>query len=431
MELHTTQKSRSINRITKQERGEDEAFLQLVYKATCGDKEALKEICAQITEGVFLATSRIMNNREDAEDVAQESLLRVCKNIKKLQEPRAFRKWLNNIVVNEARRKMLMNTKLPVSFDLQGEQEYAVEENEEYLPDVYAENEEDKRAVYSAVDRLSSRQREAVLLHYYEGLSITETAVVMGIAQPGVSLYLKNARRSIKSQLEAQPSLAHATASNQAFLPIGFVLSQLLNKENIFTVTADQPWLQETFARYGEVAAASIAASAAVSTAIAAEGAAAASAAVASGSAAGTTGATSAGGILQTCLVACATVAAAAAIVVGAVMAPAANTVGTDYQPVNAVAEIVFTGVDSNRPHINPIRAEKVSDSSFGPLMVRYWEIRRGGGGYAVFEGDDNVVHDIYYQIRARGENGEFILEFYLEDATGTTYRLGHGFVIT
>lgn len=52
------------------------------------------------------------------------------------------------------------------------------------------------------IDALPERQREAIVLHYYSGLNVTEAAKVMDISHAGVSLYLKLARKKIKEELE-------------------------------------------------------------------------------------------------------------------------------------------------------------------------------------------------------------------------------------
>jgi len=395
-------------------------FIQLVEKASRGDSEAISALCAEIAKDVLFRTTHILINPSDAEDVAQEILLRVCKSIQQLKNPEAFRKWLSNIVVNEARRQMMQNAKHCNILYLNEELESAPEENEDFLPDVYTENEEDRRTVIEALDSLPLRQREAIILHYYDGLSVTETAEVMGIPQPSVSLYLKHARNKIKAELVGKTHWVKGVARGFAFLPIGTALTRVLSVESAAFSPTTAAWLPNVLAKCLESAQIVAAESAAVSS-VAAEGS--VTSAVAEGST--TTTATLKAGLISTT----ALIASAAITLTAFIWAPASGG-PIQKEPTRAVGEIAFTGKSANQPYLNPEYAEAITDSVLGELTVLEWNITALDSEDAIFTGDNDFDSDIFNQMKAEKMDGDYMLLFLLEDANGDTYKLGHSFII-
>jgi RNA polymerase sigma-70 factor (ECF subfamily) len=77
-----------------------------------------------------------------------------------------------------------------------------MEDRSRVLPQEYIESEEVREAVMDVVKTLPQKQREAVMLHYYNGLSVTDTAVAMDINKSNVTRYLEQARNKIKRELE-------------------------------------------------------------------------------------------------------------------------------------------------------------------------------------------------------------------------------------
>ncbi len=106
---------------------------------------------------------------------------------------------------------------------------------------------EEQRIVIEIVDELPARQREAVMLHYYQGLSVTEIADVMEIAQQGVSAYLKYARDKVRTGIERR---AHKEPGGQirvlSMLPIGPLMAQAFSQEATLAGVSGNLWTQNT-----------------------------------------------------------------------------------------------------------------------------------------------------------------------------------------
>ena len=217
----------------------------LIYGAMRGSKEALQELCKAVASDVLFTTSRILNNRSDAEDAAQETLIRLCMGIRDLHEPKAFDAWLGRITTNEARRIMMRNYKFDNVLSISDYVDTIEEENEEFLPYDCAIRQEDRTLVMEIVDRLPERQREAITLHYYNGLSVTETAEAMDVKHQVVSRYLKLAREKIKEELAVREGGAWVATRGLSFMPVGSLLAHALRQEAETFALTNSAWLHQ------------------------------------------------------------------------------------------------------------------------------------------------------------------------------------------
>ncbi len=176
----------------KRPAGEELAFGDVVRLSVKGDADMLYVLCQRIAKGVLFHTAHLLGNQADAEDVSQEVLLRVCEKIGDLRDPETFWGWLGKIITNEANRHLAKNTRHGVVLNIDDYLTNVVEEKIDFLPHEYAENEEFRAFVVKTIDALPVRQREAVFLHYYNGLNVSETAEAMGWLPP----FLRHWRRS-------------------------------------------------------------------------------------------------------------------------------------------------------------------------------------------------------------------------------------------
>ena len=201
MAMPNQKKRDDPDNIRPSKKEKEAAFESLVREAVHGGREALCELCEEIAKKVLFLTTHLSGNPTDAEDISQVILIRVCEKITSLREPKAFNAWLAKIISNETNRYLRNSSKLGVLLNIDDYHDSSIEENDEFLPHVYVENEESRAAVVSVLSSLSERQKEAIMLHYYDGLSITEAAKVMNITKQSVSEYLAVSREKLRREL--------------------------------------------------------------------------------------------------------------------------------------------------------------------------------------------------------------------------------------
>jgi len=377
----------------------------LAAKAKRGDINALIALCKEIVGDVYFKVSCIMDNYMDAEDVAQEVLIRVCTKIRKLNDPKAFNAWLGAIIINEARRQMSKNSK-HIVFDIDDYTETAFEENDECLPQEYIEKEEDCDSVMGAVKLLPERQREAVVLHYYDGMSITKTAETMGVTQPAASLYLKLARERIRNEIDAHAVAKPAGRQSIAMVSFGSMINKAMqNDAVVFSQTNKVPTQHALDGCMDYIK--SIAFKTAAGPIVVPTG-------LKVGIAAGVI---------------------AAAIGIGSGSAPeqsvayATPDTNTGIN-VNAAGELVFSGGDANYAYLNPRHAISISSSDYGELTIQNWKITTLNGDTVLYSGKGGNADVALATMQEHGEDGDYMLYFFLEDSSGNKYTLYSSFLV-
>jgi RNA polymerase sigma-70 factor (ECF subfamily) len=169
----------------------------LVDRVAAGDATAYRQLVDRHLARTLRLARRLTGNASDAEDVTQDAFLRLWQHGHRWQPGRArFTTWFYRIVVNlciDRRRR-------PAFAPLE-----AAGDPADDRPD--AETEIDRelaaRAVAQALAGLPERQRAALVLSYYEGLSNAETAKILAISVGAVETLLVRARRNLRERLAA------------------------------------------------------------------------------------------------------------------------------------------------------------------------------------------------------------------------------------
>ncbi|MCL2857705.1 MAG: sigma-70 family RNA polymerase sigma factor [Oscillospiraceae bacterium] len=218
-------------RLEHQREAAQDQLEALVERASKGDKDALCELCEKIAKGVMFKVTYILGKGSGVEDVSQEVLIRVCENIQNLRSPKAFKTWLSRIIVNEKNRYLAKNMKQGDMLNIDDHLEDTKEETGEFIPQEYVESKELRKKVMQAIEGLPMRQRETIMLHYYDGLSVTEIARVLDVTTQSVSKNLAVARGKLKEEL-GRGLQASGQMGAMVALPIGAVLEEVLKIES-------------------------------------------------------------------------------------------------------------------------------------------------------------------------------------------------------
>jgi len=154
---------------------------QVIRRFLEGEEQAFTEIVRHWETKVFSLAWRYLGNREDAQDVVQETFLSVYKSARNLRDPDSFPTWLYRITLNHCRtswrrRSPELSLEEPVPCGVDGEGEVtrtaAVASRQQ---DVLEARDMIRRALMG----LSDEHRSAILLKEYLGLSLEEIARVM------------------------------------------------------------------------------------------------------------------------------------------------------------------------------------------------------------------------------------------------------------
>src|SRR5712691_11870522 len=177
---------------------------ELIGLVLSGKPDYFYELVKPYERRVYLAAYGILQNQADAEEVAQESVLKAFRGLHTFRREASFSTWLLRITVNEARMRLRRRKQEHVSISIQ-------EESDEYAPLLIAdwreipseilERKELRAQIEEALASLSDDHREILILRDVQGLNIAETASLLGISISSVKVRLLRARLRIRDFL--------------------------------------------------------------------------------------------------------------------------------------------------------------------------------------------------------------------------------------
>ena len=162
----------------------------LVKKAKKGDKAALSQLVNIYSGKIYNLALRILRNKEDAEDILQETFLTVVEKLHTFDGRSGFFTWIYRIATNASLMKL--RRKKLVFQDIGDDTEYTDSiENRVFVdwtqdPSINIYDEEVKKKIDEAVDKLSDIYRSVFVLRDIEGLSIKETSAILNITEENV-----------------------------------------------------------------------------------------------------------------------------------------------------------------------------------------------------------------------------------------------------
>jgi RNA polymerase sigma-70 factor (ECF subfamily) len=177
----------------------------LVEKAKNGDKKALSQLVNKYSGRIYNLALRILRNKEDAEDILQETFLTVVEKLHTFDGRSGFFTWIYRIATNASLMKL--RKKKVVFKDLNDDPDYTDNiENRVFVdwtqdPSINIYDEEVKKKIEAAVNKLSEIYRTVFVLRDIEGLSIKETSSILNITEENVKIRLRRARQFLRDML--------------------------------------------------------------------------------------------------------------------------------------------------------------------------------------------------------------------------------------
>lgn len=175
---------------------------ELVYAARDGEIAAFDALFYKYRDGIFRLGLAITKDPSAAEEIVVDTFARAHRALARLEPDSSLRPWLYRVAVNLSYNRRPRRGVVLSSLDDAVDEALASEDGS---PSHQAEQSELRRLVLSAVDELGPKHRLVVVLHYLNGLNLTEIAEVMECPVGTVKSRLHYALRRLRTHLAAHP----------------------------------------------------------------------------------------------------------------------------------------------------------------------------------------------------------------------------------
>jgi RNA polymerase sigma-70 factor, ECF subfamily len=180
---------------------------ELMQRIHAGETDLFYELIRPYERGVFFAAASILGNDADAEEVAQEAILKAFKNLGGFRQESKFSTWLIQIAINEAKLKLRKARRhLYDSIDhgqTTDEGDYIPTDFADWrqIPSDALEQSELREALNNALKLLPEKYRTVFILRDVQQMGIAETAQILGISKENVKSRTSRARLQMRDLL--------------------------------------------------------------------------------------------------------------------------------------------------------------------------------------------------------------------------------------
>ena len=175
----------------------DEECMALLQRCLAGEEEAYVALYNQHAGIVYRLAFGLLQNKEDAEEVLQDSFEYAFRKLAHYNPQKsAFTTWLYRITVSRCRNKR--RRKWLPTFPLRLLPQEDVPDQQAPTPDSLLELDEQQKAIWEALARLSPKLRETAILRYYNGLRYSEIGQILGIPPKTAESRIRLAHKALR-----------------------------------------------------------------------------------------------------------------------------------------------------------------------------------------------------------------------------------------
>jgi RNA polymerase sigma-70 factor (ECF subfamily) len=184
--------------------------LELLHQAQAKNFAAFEELVTRYEKRIYALAMRLLRQHQDAENVVQETFLALVEHLNDFREEASVSTWILRIATNQALKVLRKRRGLPtvpLGSDSDAQDSYAAMPHPDFIarwrenPEDLAVRAEIRRLLDEALAELDEKYRLVFLLRDVEGLSIEETAAVLGLSKANVKVRLLRARLLLRERL--------------------------------------------------------------------------------------------------------------------------------------------------------------------------------------------------------------------------------------
>jgi RNA polymerase sigma-70 factor (ECF subfamily) len=178
----------------------------LIDRVLSGHRELFMDLVRPHQRMVYATVFSLLANKEDAEDVAQDTLVKSLARLHQFRRESSFGTWLVQIAINETRMRNRKQWRVPMMSLTQNKHDEKADVPKDFedwreIPSTVLERVEVREALVKALSSLAQHYREAFVLRDIHELSISQTSATLGISPGAVKSRLRRARLMLRDML--------------------------------------------------------------------------------------------------------------------------------------------------------------------------------------------------------------------------------------
>ena len=163
-----------------------------------GDVQSFSHLVDKYKDMVFTLSFRILKNRENAEEVAQDSFVKVYQNLGKFKLKSKFSTWLYRIVYNTTISKVRVKQKPTIS--IENQKFFEIGDDDQNASKSF-DIENNKMILQRLLNKLDESDRALITLYYLDECKISEIAEITGFNRSNIKVKLHRARKKMQEEL--------------------------------------------------------------------------------------------------------------------------------------------------------------------------------------------------------------------------------------
>lgn len=199
-----------------------EKLKQIVIKTQQGDPDGATELYLGCRDDLYYYIMKTVSDPHLAEDLLQDTFMEILETIGKLSAPEAFVVWSRQIAYHRCTAYFRKRHDLLADENEDGQTVFdtVAEDREEFIPDAALEKEDLKATIAKMIEELPQEQKSALLLRYFDELSVADIAKIQGVSEGTVKSRLNYGRKAIKESVEKYEKKNGIKLHSVAILPL-------------------------------------------------------------------------------------------------------------------------------------------------------------------------------------------------------------------
>lgn len=171
----------------------------IIQKILNGNVQAFEKIVESYQDMVYTLAFRVLKNREEAEEIAQDVFIKIYQSLNKFNQKSKLSTWIYRITYNTTINRFRSSKRQPTTTEINDSTEFQSGSAPDALFEMRVE--EKKKFINNAIQKLEETDRILITLYYFEELSIAEIAEIVGISAQNVKVKLHRSRQKLYNDL--------------------------------------------------------------------------------------------------------------------------------------------------------------------------------------------------------------------------------------